>query len=464
MMATVTFIKYERQSAGTLGGVTGYVLQKGKTMQVDVQQLVSGQNCNPQLAFQEFLATRTVYRKDSPVYFYHYVQSFHPDEPITGKTAHEVAKEFAARAWPDSEVLLATHIDAEHIHTHFIVNAVCFETGKMLRQGPQTLATLRPISDEICLSHHLSVLPKQQKKADGMSAREYRSAAKGESWKLRLINTIDDCMRYAASREEFISLMKSEGYGVRWESSRANITYTIPSGYKCRDDRLHDERYLKGAMEREFRIREKIIHGGIETAESAAFFTTRAEYAEGSTGVNDTGSDRDHSAIDGDARAGSCGSASDAGGVVGAADGPCLTGSPHGGAGSPCAGAVPAGEYTSNARADRGAGAGCGGDTEPARTGWEKERAALFTSPSQTTTSAPSAPILGAATYSGNSAGALGSVVQLGHALERNQDAAPVMDATTKPTHHERDKKRKLAPGQKADDHEAEQDWQHTMY
>lgn len=131
--------------------------------------------------------------------------------------------------------------------------------------------------------------------------------------------------------------MKSEGYGVRWESSRANITYTIPSGYKCRDDRLHDERYLKGAMEREFRIREKIIHGGIETAESAAFFTTRAEYAEGSTGVNDTGSDRDHSAIDGDARAGSCRSASDAGGVVGAADGPCLTGSPHGGAGSPCA-------------------------------------------------------------------------------------------------------------------------------
>lgn len=144
MMATVTFIKYERQSAGTLGGVTGYVLQKGKTMQVDVQQLVSGQNCNSQLAFQEFLATRTVYRKDSPVYFYHYVQSFHPDEPITGKTAHEVAKEFAARAWPDSEVLLATHIDAEHIHTHFIVNAVCFETGKMLRQGRKPLLRCAP--------------------------------------------------------------------------------------------------------------------------------------------------------------------------------------------------------------------------------------------------------------------------------------------------------------------------------
>lgn len=436
MMATVTFIKYERQSAGTLGGVTGYVSQKGKTMQEDGRQLVGGQNCNPQLAFQEFLATRTMHRKDSPVYFYHYVQSFHPDEPITGETAHQVAKEFAARAWPDSEVLIATHIDAEHIHTHFIVNAVCFETGKMLRQGPQTLATLRPLSDEICLSHHLSVLPKQQKKASGMNAREYRSAVKGESWKLRLINTIDNCIRFATSREEFISLMKSEGYKVRWEKSRASITYTIPSGYQCRDDRLHDERYLKGAMEREFGIREKIVHGGIEAAES----TAEAGIPTGAA-----------------TRVDFRGAAYDAGGMGGVADSPCITEPPHGGADGPCAGAVAADEYTSDGRAGRGDGAEFGGNTEPARTGWEKERAAFFASPSQTPASAPTPPVPGAAAYSGDPVGALDSVVELGHALERNQDAAPVMDATTNPSHHERGKKRKLAPGQKADDREDEE-------
>ena len=32
------------------------------------------------------------------------------------------------------EVLIATHIDREHIHSHFIVNSVCFGNGKMLRQ------------------------------------------------------------------------------------------------------------------------------------------------------------------------------------------------------------------------------------------------------------------------------------------------------------------------------------------
>ena len=167
-MATVTFIRYKSQSAGALHGVAGYVSQKQKTEQEDGWQLVKGQNCTPQLAAQEFIATRQMHRKDSPVWFYHYVQSFSPDEEITGVLAHQVAQEFAEQAWPDSEVLIATHTDAEHIHTHFIVNSVCYETGKMLRQGPSTLKNLRALSDELCMKYGFSVLEKQQpKKAKG---------------------------------------------------------------------------------------------------------------------------------------------------------------------------------------------------------------------------------------------------------------------------------------------------------
>ena len=163
-MATVNFIKYKKQSAGALSGVTQYVSQDEKTLDENDRQLVSGQNCTPQLADREFQATRSAHRKDSPVWFYHYVQSFSPDEVITGEQAHQLAKEFAAKAWPDSEVLIATHLDAEHIHSHFIVNAVCWESGKMLRQGPNTLRSLRQLSDELCLEHGFSVLPQQKKK------------------------------------------------------------------------------------------------------------------------------------------------------------------------------------------------------------------------------------------------------------------------------------------------------------
>ena len=42
----------------------------------------------------------------------------------------------------------------------------------------------------------------------------YHTALKGQSWKLRLMNTIDACMKYAADKDAFVSLMESEGYAV----------------------------------------------------------------------------------------------------------------------------------------------------------------------------------------------------------------------------------------------------------
>ena len=74
------------------------------------------------------------------------------------------------------------------------------------------------------------------------------------------MNTIDERMKYAADRDAFVSLMESEGYAVRWESSRKYITYTAPDGLKCRDSKLHEEKYCKEAMEHEFRIRLPRLH------------------------------------------------------------------------------------------------------------------------------------------------------------------------------------------------------------
>ena len=108
---------------------------------------------------------------------------------------------------------MATHIDTDHLHSHLVVNSVSFQDGRKLHQSAADLQAHRIANDEICVAHGLEILPPPQKqvKQKRMSTREYRSAAKGESWKFRLINTIDQCMRYAASKEEFISLMESEG-------------------------------------------------------------------------------------------------------------------------------------------------------------------------------------------------------------------------------------------------------------
>ena len=263
-MATVNFIKNATQSATAMSRTLRYVKRNDKTRD---KQFVSGWNCTPRLAEEEFLATRQAHRKSGGRWFYHYTQSFSPKENVTPELAHEIAREFAARAWPESEVVVATHVDAAHIHSHFVVNAVCFETGKMLRQHPDTLQKLRAISDELCASHGLSVLPRQQKKASGMTAREYRSAVKGESWKLQLMSDIDASMKAARSREDFIRRMRRLGYAVRWEDGRKYITYTTPHGKPCRDNKLHETKYLKENMEYEFNIRTQILAGRAQADE-----------------------------------------------------------------------------------------------------------------------------------------------------------------------------------------------------
>ena len=270
-MATFTAIKNRGGGRGALGGVLRYTQQDEKTLW-EGQRLVSGWNCIVQSVLSEMQLTKEQYRKIDGRQYYHFVQSFAETDDLTPQEAHTIALELAQREFPNFEVLVATHIDTDHLHSHLIVNSVSFWDGKKLHQSAADLQAHRMSNDEICATHGLEILPPPQKqvKQKRMSTREYRSAAKGESWKFRLMNTIDQCMRYAASKEEFISLMESEGYQVRWTDSRKSITYTTPTGMKCRDDRLHEEKYTKEVMEHEFRIRAAIAHGGIEAEERSA--------------------------------------------------------------------------------------------------------------------------------------------------------------------------------------------------
>ena len=92
---------------------------------------------------------------------------------------------------------------------------------------------------------------------------------KSESWKMQLMFTIEDAMTVARSREHFVRLLKQKGYQVKWTNERKSITYTTPSGMKCRDNKLHEVKFLKGAMEHEFKLREEIIRR-IEESNPAA--------------------------------------------------------------------------------------------------------------------------------------------------------------------------------------------------
>ena len=327
---------------------------------------MSGWNCTTQSACTEMRLTKERYRKTDGRQYYHFVQSFGEEDGLTPQEAHAIALELAQREFPNFEVLVATHVDTDHLHNHLVVNSVSFQDGRKLHQNATDLQTHRLANDEICAAHGLEILPPPEKqvKQKRMSSREYRSAAKGESWKFRLMNTIDQCMRYAATKDEFLSLMESEGYQVRWTDSRKNITYTTPNGMKCRDDRLHESKYTKEVMEDEFRIRAEIVRGRTEAAEPAAdraadIHDTRGPHP---AGVGDPAGSHQRPVPAGVREQRSAGG----------------FGAAHGGQHSPSAGGFPPEGAVPGPGPDRGAGAGCGPNEGGTETGWEEERKAVL--------------------------------------------------------------------------------------
>lgn len=236
-------------------------------------------------AYTEFRNTKKLHGKEDGRLFYHFVQSFPVGEKITSETALEIALRFASESekLKGFETVVSTHCDRDHIHSHFVMNSVTPKQEKSFISMRWKVELLMKESDRLIREYGLSVLPSQPKKqkVKPMSDREYRSADNSQSWKLRLAMVIDGAMLQAVSREHFIELMELEGYTVKWTDERKYITYTTPDGFKCRDNKLHEEKYLKGNMENEFRIRKEII-AGIErtgTPADADSFQSRAVYS-----------------------------------------------------------------------------------------------------------------------------------------------------------------------------------------
>ena len=290
-MAVVENIAEKKQTPSAQKGVIDYCVQPSKTMDSTENALfVSGVNCVPGMAQESFLATQKVFgHEPDGVRFYHYVQSFAPDEELTPQEAHEIGLELA-RGFGNREVLVATHIDREHLHNHFVVCAYDFDTGKKLHANKQFLAKLREQSDAICVAHGLSVLNPYDPnvRSERLGPKEYRAANAGNSWKMQLRVCIDHCMSYCRNKHEFFEGMKQLGYDVIWTAERKHITYIVQApGQRVRDIRLTDEKYLKENMEHEFRVRKEL--DGRSEGKKSSSGSGDAARACGAYGTDDRG-------------------------------------------------------------------------------------------------------------------------------------------------------------------------------
>ena len=263
-MPIVHFINCKTHTAGKMKAVLGYVSKEKKTKYED-RRFVSGVNCSPESAFVVLQLTKQANGKTGGRLYYHLVQSFPKGYDIKPELAHQIALEFTERAFKDYECVVATHIDREHIHSHIVFNSVSFQNGRKFHSNLNDVKQLMKLSDEICEKYGVHTLQEPTFSKDShkeiLGDKEYRSAVRGESFKFALMNVITDCMKQAKTKKQFIALMKRKGYDVRWEQQRKYITYTTPSGRKCRCNKLHDKKFLKEMMEYEFKIRYAIFNG-----------------------------------------------------------------------------------------------------------------------------------------------------------------------------------------------------------
>ena len=260
-MATLNFIKRKDvKNIESLGNVIAYCAQKYKTKYKD-SRLISGINCLPETAMKEFIATKKKFNKTDGMQYYYAVQSFEDNLNLSPVLAHQIAREWAKKCYPDHEIYIATHLDTDNVHSHIVINSVNMKTGRKIHQSTKELNQMRKVNDELCIKYGLPVcIPKQKNKVKPLKAREYYVADAGKSWKMQMILSIEYAMRRAKTKQQFIEEMDKLGYEMRWTPTRKNITYIEKANpnHKCRDNNMHQEKFLKEKMEEEFEIRERL--------------------------------------------------------------------------------------------------------------------------------------------------------------------------------------------------------------
>lgn len=195
----------------TIGKAISYITDETKTKE---GCLVSSFGCSVGTAAIEMKLTAQQGRKTGNRIGYHMFQAFSPEDEVTPEKAHELGKEFADQMLKGKyEYVIATHVDKGHIHNHIIFNSTSFYDFKKYHHDKKDTQRMQDINDKICEENNLSVIV-EKSGARGKSQYEYKHSKAGTSWKDKLRFDIDKTILEAKSFDDFIEIMKLEGYAV----------------------------------------------------------------------------------------------------------------------------------------------------------------------------------------------------------------------------------------------------------
>ena len=196
----------------TVAKAVAYICNPDKTEQ---QLLVDSFGCHPDTAKHDFDYALSRTKSSDKNQAYHLIQSFAKGE-VSHEEAHRIGIELADKLLEGKyNYVVATHTDKGHPHNHIIFCAADNIEHKKYNACKKGYYNIRQLSDELCKEHNLSVIIPSGRK--GKKYIEWKAEQEGTSWKKRLQEDIDECIRIAKSYEDFLRLIREKGYTVSGE-------------------------------------------------------------------------------------------------------------------------------------------------------------------------------------------------------------------------------------------------------
>ena len=176
-------------------------------------ELVSGINCLPEFAAEQFAQTAAWWRRRGGVRCYHIYQSFLPGEADPAE-AHRIGVMLARELYGDRfEAVVATHCNTGAVHNHIVVSAVSLTDGGKYPNDRGSYPRLRAASDRICAGYGLSLVsePRGRRVNYGEWLKEKSG---GITIRQTVRNDIDCAVAHSGTWRSFLRFLRDRGYDI----------------------------------------------------------------------------------------------------------------------------------------------------------------------------------------------------------------------------------------------------------
>lgn len=252
-----------RKETAALHAIDNVMEYAADDLKTEKRVYVSGVNCQIPYAKEQFLETKRRYGKLGGRTCFHGYQSFRAGE-VDADTAHKIGVALAKELWGDRfEVVVATHLNTDHYHNHFVVNSVSFMDGKKFYNLKSDYQRMREVSDRLCREHKLSVIRDPQGK--GKNYAQWSAEQNGKPTYQSITKAdIDRAVMASTTMRDFYRVMEEMGYHLKLYTKSGSLLkhpVAIPTGGTkgVRLDRLGYDYTLDGITDRILRNMRKQV-------------------------------------------------------------------------------------------------------------------------------------------------------------------------------------------------------------